>query len=80
MPKPEAHVQMREFSERVGQSTDLLVGRLNALIKQEERIATNFEHAVREQKASSRWAAFAAIASMISAFASLIAVLVTYLK
>jgi hypothetical protein len=75
--KPE-NADLGDLIVRIWQSTDRIIGRQTELIETEKKLVSKFEDALREQKISSRWAAIAAIAALLTALAMLIVAWVTY--
>jgi hypothetical protein len=75
--KPE-NADLGDLIVRIWQSTDRIIGRQNELIDTEKKLVSKFEDALREQKRSSRWAATAAIAALLTALATLIVAWATY--
>ena len=75
--KPE-NADLGDLIVRIWQSTDRIIGRQTELIETEKKLVSKFEDALREQKNSSRWAAIAAIAALLTALATLIVAWVTY--
>ena len=75
--KPE-NADLGDLIVRIWQSTDRIIGRQTELIETEKKLVSKFEDALGEQKISSRWAAIAAIAALLTALATLIVAWVTY--